>query len=136
MDDFIFLSVLLSLIFNKYLDLTVWLLSVFLSLSGIGIDNHSAVYSACEQIRAKWEDLATHLFVARPSVEAIKADAKSCADCLKKLLDEWLKRSSPEQPLPSWRGLCNALSHLDQSLSERISAQHQCGCSLCTGVSN
>ena len=111
-------------------------LSVSLSLShGIGIDNHSIVYFACELIQAKWEDLATHLFVARPSVQAIrKEDGKDCADCLRKLLDEWLKRSSPEQPLPSWRGLCYALSHLDQSLSESISAQHQCGCSICTGV--
>ena len=121
MDDFIFLSVLLSLIFNKYLNLTMWLLSV--SLSGIGIDNYSIVYSACEQIRAEWEDLATHLFVARPSVKAIKADGKDCADCLRKLLDEWLKRSFPEQPLPSWKGLCNALAHLDRLLSESISAQ-------------
>ena len=92
------------------------------------------VYSACEKIRAEWEDLGTHLFVARPSVKAIISDGKDCADCLRKLLDEWLKGSSPKQPLPSWRGLCNALSHLDQSLAERISAEHQCGCSLCTGV--
>ena len=109
-------------------------LSLSLSLPGIGIDNHSVVYSACEQIRANWEDLATHLSVARPSVLAIEADGKNSADRLRKLLDEWLKRSSPEQPLPSWRGLCNALAHLDRLLSESISAQHQCGCSLCTGV--
>ena len=45
-----------------------------------------------------------------------------------------LKRVALTVPLPSWRALCNALSHLDQSLSESISAQHQCECSLCTGV--
>ena len=108
-------------------------LSLSLSFSRIGIDNHSIVYSACEQIRAKWEDLATHLSAPRPSVEAIRADGKDSADCLRKLLGEWLKRSAPEQPLPSWRGLCDALSHLDLSLSERISDQHQCGCCICTG---
>ena len=108
--------------------------SICFPLFLIGIDNHSSVYLACRKICPKWEDLAARLFVCRPSVEAIRADGKDSADCLRMLLDEWLKRSSSEQPLPSWKGLCNALSHLDLPLAESISAQHQCGCSFCTGV--
>ena len=100
----------------------------------IGIDNHSSVYFACENICPKWEDLAARLSVSRSSVGIIRADGKDSTDCLRKLLDEWLKRSSPEQPLPSWRVLCDALTHLDPPLSKSISAQHQCVCSLCTGV--
>ena len=92
------------------------------------------VYFACEEICPRWEDLAARLFVSRSSVGIIRADGRDSADCLRKLLDVWLKRSSPEQPLPSWRGLCDALSNLDQSLSERISSEHQCSCSLCTGA--
>ena len=102
-------------------------------LSPLGIYNHSSVYTACKDVSPNWEDFAALLSVPRPMVERIRQDGKDSSDCLRRMLDEWLKRSSPDQPLPSWRVLCDALSSLDLSLSERISSQHQCGCSICTG---
>ena len=91
------------------------------------------MYSAIVDVCSDWEDLASRLSVYQPSVNTIKTDGKDSVDCLRKMLETWLKRSSDDQPLPSWRGLCDALAHKNLSLSQKISSQHQCGCSYCTG---
>ena len=72
-------------------------------LSPLGIYNHSSVYMACKDVSPNWEDFAALLSVPRPMVERIRQDGKDSSDCLRRMLDEWLKRSSPDQPLPSWR---------------------------------
>ena len=95
--------------------------------------DHDSVYSACAEIAARWEDLGLRLSIYRPSVQTIRANGRDVSDCLKRLLDEWLERNSSDQPPPSWRRLCDALSNLNRALSEKISSQHQCECSQCTG---
>ena len=99
-----------------------------------GIDDHSEVFSSCQRISSKWEALGAYLHIRRSTVERIKKDCPSnSSDCVLKLLDGWLRRDSHSQPLPSWRVLCGAMEELDLDLSRVLSAQHQCGCCICTG---
>ena len=93
-----------------------------------GIVNFNDVYQWCEPVRYQWDTLATYLPVDRPAVNAIRRDGKDCNDCLQKLLDVWLKRLSPDQPLPSWCTLCEALARLDRNLSKELSSSHPCQC--------
>ena len=51
---------------------------------------------------------------------------------LSNVLSAWLKRTSPAQPRPTWSVLCEALSHLDKNLSDKIARDHpSCQCVLC-----
>ena len=104
-----------------------------MSFSTIGIHDYNVVFKTCKPFAARWELLATHLNISRESVEEIGRDGHDVADCLQKLLSVWLKRESFDQSLPSWRVLCEAIQELDRTVSERIVAEHQCGCTLCTG---
>ena len=36
------------------------------------------------------------------------------------MIEIWLKRETPEQPLPTWRNMCNAIASVDRSTAERI----------------
>ena len=45
----------------------------------------------------------------------------------------WLKRDSDKQPYPTWRGLCLVIADVDRIAAERISKEHKCQCSYCTG---
>ena len=38
------------------------------------------------------------------------------------MIEAWLKRETPEQPLPTWSRLCNAIANVDLSSAERIAA--------------
>ena len=91
------------------------------------------MFKECRLFAARWDLLATYLNISRVTVEEIGRDEHDVADCLQKLLSVWLKRESPDQSLPSWRVLCEAIQELDRTVSERIAAEHQCGCTLCTG---
>lgn len=104
---------------------------LFISPShAIDINDFNEVFKYCHSVRAEWKTLASYLGVDRPTVEAIEKDeVGKVAECLQSLISAWLKRSSPTQPQPSWRLLCNAMSHLDALLS---GDEHKCKCSLCT----
>ena len=91
------------------------------------------MFKTCKPFAARWKLLAIHLNISRESVEEIGSNDNDVADCLQKLLSVWLKRESSDQSLPSWRVLCEAIQGLDRTVSERIVAEHQCGCTLCTG---
>ena len=94
------------------------------------------MFKECRPFAAHWGLLAIYLNISRISVEEIGRDEHDVADCLQKLLSVWLKRESPDQSLPSWRLLCEATLKLDRAVSERIAADHQCGCTVCTGENN
>ena len=36
------------------------------------------------------------------------------------MIETWLKRETPEQPLPTWSRLCTAIASVDLSSAERI----------------
>ena len=62
-------------------------------------------------------------------MKMIQKDNSDSDGSLRNVLDEWLNESRHE--IPSWKAFCEALLHVDRSLSESISSQHLCGCSLC-----
>ena len=67
------------------------------------------------------------------TIDAIKVLDEGPGRKLSDVLSAWLRRSSPAQPRPSWSVLCEALSHLDRNLSERIARDHpSCQCTECT----
>ena len=40
---------------------------------------------------------------------------------MSELIDEWLRRSTPEQPLPNWRFLCDTIAAVsDRTAAEKI----------------
>ena len=58
--------------------------------------------------RDKWYDIGLELKIPYHTLNAIEKDCpNSCADCLRKMLVEWLTGDSPA---PSWSGLVEALS--------------------------
>ena len=98
---------------------------MLVSLHSIGIDDHNDIYISCEAIRADWYQLAIYLHLDMATIDAIKAaSSEGPCRCLSSVLSAWLRRTSPRQPRPSWRVLCEALSHLDRGLSERIAGEH------------
>ena len=38
------------------------------------------------------------------------------------MIETWLKRENPQQPLPTWSRLCDAIASVDRSTAERIAA--------------
>ena len=98
-----------------------------------GINDRNDIYILCESVRADWLELATYLKVDVAAIDAIKVLDEGPGRKLSNILSAWLKRTSPTQPRPTWSVLCEALSHLDSNLSERISSDHpSCQCVLCT----
>ncbi len=91
------------------------------------------MFEACARI-SDWEKLASYLKIGRCTVEKIRVDIKdNLTGCVMELLSVWLKIDSKDQPIPSWRILCNAIAKVDLSHSNTISSEHQCGCHSCTG---
>ena len=40
--------------------------------------------------------------------------------CMSKIISAWLKKDTPEQPLPTWRILCDAIAKVDSTAAEKI----------------
>ena len=40
-------------------------------------------------------------------------------------------KTRPEQPLPTWRVMCNAIASVDRGSAEQIAKRHQCDCDKC-----
>ena len=98
-----------------------------------GISDRNDIYILCEPVRAGWLELATYLKVDVATIDAIKVLTEDPGRKLSDVLSAWLKRTSPTQPRPTWSVLCEALSHLDRNLSERIASDHpNCQCTKCT----
>ena len=49
------------------------------------------------------------------------------------MIEVWLKRERCEQPLPTWRVMCNALAEVNRGSAEKIAEKHQCHCEKYTG---
>ena len=62
-------------------------------------------------------------------------DERECGRCMLLMIAVWLKRAdSDKQPYPTWRILCLAIAGVDRTAAERISREHPCQCSYCTGT--
>ena len=79
----------------------------FLS-SDLGPDELRTVRSELFSVRDKWYDIGLELNIPFQTLNVIEKDnPNNCANCLRKMLMEWLSSSSPD---PSWSGLVEALS--------------------------
>ena len=99
----------------------------------IGIDDYADIVCKCESVRPYWFQLAHYLKLDLATIESIEISNREPWRCLSSVLSAWLRRTSPRQPRPSWRVLCEALSHLDRGLSETIAQEHtSCQCIQCS----
>ena len=71
-------------------------------------------------VRNKWYDIGLELNIPYHTLNVIEKDCpNNCADCLRKMLENWLTRTYPG---PSWSGLVDALS--SEPVGEKRLARH------------
>ena len=75
----------------------------------------------CKQFSEYWEEIGSVLGIRKATIDIIAQDT-SGASMMSKILESWLNRDNPEQPLPTWRILCNAIATVDRTAAETISA--------------
>lgn len=80
----------------------------------------------CLSVAADWRNLGCLLGVAHSTLEEIRADNRTVKDCMYAMTAEWLKKNVCEGVVPTWRGLCEALSYIDKPLAESVSTIHAC----------
>ena len=89
------------------------------------------IISQCQDVRADWHHLGVRLGILYSTLEAIRAAHNADVRlCLSAVIDTWLRRPKGEvrdDVRPTWRSLCEALSHINGPLAETIASQHQCG---------
>ena len=82
-------------------------------------------------MRAHWYYLGILLGILYSTLQSIEAAyANNIERCLSAVIDTWLRRPKGEVRVsvrPTWRSLCEALSHINGPLAETIASQHQCG---------
>ena len=82
-------------------------------------------------MRADWHHLGVRLGILHSTLYAIRAaHDRDLRMCLLAVIDTWLRRPKGEvrdDVRPTWRSLCEALSHINGPLAETIASQHQCG---------
>ena len=82
-------------------------------------------------MRAHWYYLGILLGILHSTLEAIEAaHNRDLMRYLSAVIDTWLRRPKGEvrdDVRPTWRSLCEALSHINGPLAETIASQHQCG---------
>ena len=76
-------------------------------------------------VRHKWYDIGVELNIPYHTLNVIEKDhPNNCADCLRKMLEHWLTRTTPA---PSWSGLVEALSSEpvgEQRLASQIQSKY------------
>ena len=64
------------------------------------------------KVASKWENIGIMLDVDSGRLENIKHNnSKSCEECLREMLKEWLKQS---HPAPSWKAMVEALDDVEE----------------------
>ena len=77
------------------------------------INDLGEVEQTCQQFSAyHWEEIG--------SVLGIKKTRSTSS--MSKMLSSWLQRENPEQPLPTWSILCDAIATVDRTAAEKIAA--------------
>ena len=94
------------------------------------LTDHSEVYIACKPVSSEWTNLGTRLGVVKDALDTIEADHrwKGVETCMSEMLSVWLKRPQGKVTnggiIPTWTILCDALTHIDRVLAERIAKDH------------
>ena len=79
------------------------------------------VYQTTKQFSANWEDIGCILGITKYTINIIaRNNSNYVTRCMSDMIEIWLKRETPEQPLPTWSRLCNAIASVDLSTAERI----------------
>ena len=88
--------------------IVIILIYMFCYTDELGPDDLRSVRGEIFPVRNKWYDIGVELNIPYHSLNVIEKDCpNNCADCLRKMLEHWLTRTSPG---PSWSGLVEALS--------------------------
>ena len=94
-------------------------------------DDYNEVALACQPVSARWRDLGTRLGLLPHTMNSIEATHRGdVGRCLPAVVEKWLQRPVGEvtgRVSPTWRNLCEALSHIDRPLADRIAKKHGCG---------
>lgn len=83
-----------------------------------------------------WNPLGLRLGLKNDFLERLSHDCHSTEDCLRAMLEGWLKRNYKESmryPIPSWRILCVAIATAgkDRALALEIASAHKFDCKFC-----
>ena len=94
-------------------------------------NDYNEVALECQSVSARWRDLRTRLRVLPHTMNNIQATHRGDVErCLPAVIEKWLQRPVGEVSgcvLPNWRNLCEALSHIDRPLADRIARKRGCG---------
>ena len=97
-------------------------MSLFYNITDIQTD-FNEVYQTTKQFSANWEDIGSRLGITKYTINIIaRNNSNDVTGCMSDMIEAWLKRETPEQPLPTWSRLCNAIANVDLSSAERIAA--------------
>ena len=81
------------------------------------------IYQTTKQFSANWEDIGCILGITKPNIDIIaRNNNNNVTRCMSDMIASWLKRETPEQPLPTWRNMCTAIASVDLTTAERIAA--------------
>ena len=101
----------------------VIILSLLYILTDIESD-FNEVFQTTSKFSANWEDIGSRLGITKYTIDIIaRNNGNDVTKCMSNMIEKWLKRETPEQPLPTWSHLCNAIASVDLSAAERIAAE-------------
>ena len=64
-----------------------------------------------------WKNIGVFLEMDTNELDKIENDEKGVENCLRVMLSKWLKQVDP---VPTWKGLAEAVEVIDQTLAEKI----------------
>ena len=64
-----------------------------------------------------WENIGVLLGMDSNELDKIRDNEREVENCLRAMLSKWLKHVDP---VPTWKGLAEAMEVIDQSLAEKI----------------
>ena len=99
-----------------------------------GIDDFNEVDQTCEQFSAEWKKIGGQLGIKITTIDIIAANnTTSVKSCMSAMLASWLKRECPEQPLPTWKILCDAIATFYMTSAMKIATDKGVNIT-CTGI--
>ena len=78
----------------------------------------------CKTVAHKWGNIGAMLEIEEGKLNKVKSDNANSDDCLREMLNLWLKKVDSK---PSWSSMADALEDLgEESLAEHIRAKYFC----------